>query len=129
MARIFKIKQLEAKKRALVAESEVCRQTLLLDLQNLSLYRLRVQRRFNLLTRLPWSLLLPLAGVLFKRRRRGSVGAKRGFKWPGLLRAGLMGFRLFRQYGPLLQGMMAQQFAQQEPSPAATEETAPAANI
>jgi hypothetical protein len=66
---------LEAKKRALAAESEVYREMLKLELHNLRLYALRTKQRLTGLTR-PNPLLLlvgPLLGTLFRRRRKRSV--------------------------------------------------------
>jgi len=65
--------ELEAKKRALVAESEVYRETLKLELHNLRLYVSRTKQKLKGFGR-PNPLLLlaaPLAGAFF-RKRRGS---------------------------------------------------------
>jgi len=62
---------LEAKKRALVAESEVLRETLKLELHNLQLYALRTRQKFKSFSR-PNPLLMfaaPLLGSLLRKRR------------------------------------------------------------
>src|SRR2546422_10547813 len=62
---------LEAKRKALVAESEVYRETLKLECHNLRLYGLRAKQRLTSFGR-PNSLLMlaaPLAGAIFSRRR------------------------------------------------------------
>ena len=66
MFRILKIKDLEERKRALVQESDVYRETLKLQFDNLLLYASRTQRKFSLLGRLnPLLMLLaPFAGKL-----------------------------------------------------------------
>jgi hypothetical protein len=65
--------EFELKKRALVAECEVYRETLKLELHNFRLYALRTRRKFTSFGA-PQPLLLllgPLMGA-FLRRRRGS---------------------------------------------------------
>lgn len=47
MAAIFEINQIQARKRALVAESEVYRQTLQLEARNLKLYGVATRQRFS----------------------------------------------------------------------------------
>ena len=63
--------ELEAKKRALVAESEVYRETLRLEVHNLRLYVSRTKQKLTGFTR-PNPLLMllaPLAGGFFRKRR------------------------------------------------------------
>src|SRR5215475_13834823 len=62
---------LEAKKKALVAESEVYRETLKLELQNVRLYGITTKRRLSNFARPGhWiMLLMPLVGTIFKKRR------------------------------------------------------------
>jgi len=65
--------ELEARKRALAAESEVYRETLKLEIHNLRLYVARTKQKLTGFTR-PNPLLIllaPLAGAFF-RKRRGS---------------------------------------------------------
>src|SRR5438552_17938482 len=62
--------QLEAKKRALAAESEVYRETLKLEFHNLRIYGFRAKQKFKSFAR-PNTLFLlagPLAGPLIQRR-------------------------------------------------------------
>jgi len=63
--------ELEAKKRALVAESEVYRETLKLELHNLRLYVSRTKQKLTSFTRPNPFLMLaaPLAGAFFRKRR------------------------------------------------------------
>jgi hypothetical protein len=63
--------ELEAKKRALAAESEVYRETLKLELHNLRLYVSRTKQKLKGFGR-PNPLLMlvaPLAGAFFRKRR------------------------------------------------------------
>jgi len=63
MAGISKIKELEARKRALVTESEIYRETLRADVQNLQLYGASFFRRIDQIRGIgPWLLMaLPMA--------------------------------------------------------------------
>src|SRR5262245_20090364 len=66
---------LEAKKRALVAESEVLRETLKLELHNLRLYGVRTRQKLSSFTS-PNKLLIfaaPFAGFLFRRKRSSLI--------------------------------------------------------
>lgn len=97
MARILRLKELELRKRTLVAESEVYRQTLRLEARNFNLYALSLRRKLDVLRWLNPLLTVgaPLVGSLFGARR---APARRG--WLGML---LRGWRLYRQFGPVLQ--------------------------
>lgn len=103
MAAISKVNDIQARKRALVTESEVYREMLKLEAQNLQLYSLRMQRRFSKVAKLAPLLLLakPAAGLLFARRKP----ARRG--WIG---TAFLGWRLYRQFAPTL-GLFLQRFA------------------
>jgi len=66
---------LETKKRALVAESEVFRETLKLELHNLRLYGVRTRQKLTNFTS-PNKLLMfaaPFAGFLFRRKRSSLI--------------------------------------------------------
>ena len=91
---------LEAKKRALVAESEVYRETLKLELQNLRLYGIRAKRKLTGFVRPHPVLMLltPLLGALFKKRRKS------------LLRRGLMtliSWQVWNRLLPLVNGLLS----------------------
>lgn len=105
MAEVFRLEELEARKRALVAESEVYRQTLAMEIQNLRLYRARMQQSFALL-RIANPLLLMLGSLFASRLVGGGFRRKRRGKWSRLFGAGLMGWRLYRQLGPILRGLL-----------------------
>jgi len=104
MAKIFPLKELEARKKALVSESEVYRQTLTLEIQNLRLYNARLQRKFAFV-RLANPLLLVVGSLLGSRFLGSRFKGKQRGKWSHLLGASLMGWRLFRVFKALLKGM------------------------
>ncbi len=111
MAGILTIKQLEARKRALVAESEVYRQTLKLEVQNLRLYAVRFQRKLGFFSPAnPLMMALPF-GLSFLRFR-GPRWFQRKRKWrrPGFIGALWLGWRLYRRFGPLFQRLWPRPF-------------------
>lgn len=107
MAKVFRIRESEARKRALVAESEVYRQTLTLEIQNLRLYGARWHRKLAVV-RLANPLLLALGSLIASRRStRSTTARKRRGKWSRVFGATLMGWRLYRQFGPILQALVS----------------------
>jgi hypothetical protein len=128
MAQISRLKDLEGRKRALVAESEVYRQTLKLEIQNIRLYGARMQRKFAL-ARLANPLFL-LAGSYIGARffGRGVKLRRRGrWSWLGM---GLLAWRALKNYGPLLQNILAQRvFRRGERASSQPEQTPPQAEI
>jgi hypothetical protein len=126
MAQIFGLAEIKERKAALVAESEVYRQMLRLEVQNIRLYKVRMQRSFALM-RLANPLFL-LAGSIVGSRlfgRKARLG--RRSRW-SLLSVGLVAWRIFRNYGPLLQALAAKYFRPRAPVEPAESKT-PAANI
>jgi len=91
---------LEAKKRALVAESEVLRETLKLELQNLRLYGVRTKEKFTSLGKPNRLLVLlaPMAGMLLRRRRSSLVRR---------LVMGLLSYQLSNRLLPFLSGLFS----------------------
>jgi hypothetical protein len=91
---------LEAKKKALVAESEVYRETLKLELQNLRIYGITTKRRLSSFSRPGhWMMLLmPLVGAFFKKRQG-----------PLLRRAvtALINWQLWSRLVPFVSGLFA----------------------
>jgi len=129
MARLLKLAGLEARKRALVTESEVYRQTLKMELQNFQLYAAAAGRNLNkfksLLTIIPigGSLLGLLFAGLFRRNRRpaGLSGL-----WP----TALMGWRFYQKFGPMLQPLLTKWMRRRRNPDARTEDDPnPEANI
>ena len=93
--------QLEAKKRALVAESEAYRQTLQLELTQLQLHAEHLKRRFRLiLFAPPLVALLPFV-IKLVAGRKSHVHQNSGSKLGGIINAALVGWRLARRFTPL----------------------------
>ena len=113
MAGIFQVRQLEAKKQALAVESEVYRQILKLEVENLRLCSVRARRRFTALGNSAQWLLLgaPLARSLLRPRRMGRFR---------LVTTALMAWRMYQKIAPLCQ----QLFSHRTPQP--DRECAPA---
>ena len=103
MAGIFEVKDLEARKRALVAESEIYRQTLKLEVQNVRLYAVGFKRQYAMFRTLQPLLMLglPFAGSLFGRRSRRL----------GLFRKALIGWKIFKQLSPWISRLFAKSAA------------------
>lgn len=129
MAGILTIKELEARKRALAAESEVYRQTLQLEVQNLRLYGARLHGKLGFFSPAnPLMMALPF-GLSFLRFR-GPRWFQRKRKWrrPGLLGTIWLAWRLYRRFGPELRGLLDRQFSARRASPD-RESRSPAPNI
>src|SRR5262245_32852311 len=123
MAGIFGLKDLQARKRALVAESEIYRQTLTLEIRNVRLYSAALRRKFAFVSASKPLLIfgLPWLTSLFKRRKRRRVG---------LLKVGFVGWKLYRMVSPLLRRFRKQAYTVRSTiSPHSTDGRAPAANI
>lgn len=121
MAAVPKITDLEARKRALVTESEICRETLKIEVDNLRLYAAGFRNRFEQVRNFGPLLLLavPLVGFLFGKRAQ----APRASGLKGGIATALLGLRLYRKYGPLLRTLFAQFVAKKR---TASEARAPA---
>ena len=100
MARILKIKDLEERKKALVEESEVYRETLKLEIQNLRLYSIHVRRKFSSFgPSSPLMLfLMPFAASFFAKRRLPKFRFVTG---------ALVGWKLFRKLASVLPGLFS----------------------
>jgi hypothetical protein len=129
MAKIFQLREVEARKRALIAESEVYRQTLTLEIQNVRLYGVRLRRKFSII-RLG-NPLFALAASIIGSRFLGSGSRRPGRgKWSRVFAASLMGWRLIRRFGPLVQGVLAGKIFRTRARPGTNpEEQTPSANI
>jgi hypothetical protein len=102
------VTDLEKRKKMLVAESEVYRQLLKLEIQNLRIYKVHARRKLTALN-LNNPLLtlgLPMAASWYGRRRRS--GWKRWSSWL------LLGLQFYRQWMPLLKGGMSATRAEHE---------------
>lgn len=90
MLRILKIKDLEERKRALVQESDVYRETLKIEFQNLRLHTLQAQKKFSAFGRLN-PLLMLIAPLALK------LGGKRAFPKMRFLGTALFAWKMFRR--------------------------------
>ncbi len=129
MARVRGLRQLAARKRELVAEAEMYRQQLQLDLKDFRLYGAGLRRTFFVLRLAnPVLLAVSLAGAV-AGARGGRTRKKRRSKVRRLLAAALMGWRMYRRFGPLVQTMLAHRAAARQAPPEPAEEQTPAATI
>ena len=95
--------ELEKRKRMLVAESEVYRQTLKLELHNLRICTLRNKRRLTSFGRSnPLLTMLPMLGAFFAARRRR-------FSWKQLTAFALMGLQLYNRLAPFCRGLFVRE--------------------
>lgn len=101
--------ELEAKKRALVAESEIYRETLKLELHNLKLFGLRTKRKFSSFAN-P-SPLLMLAAPLMGRflQKRGSSMVRR-------LLISFLSYQVFNRLAPYLGGLLDRRMPSRPPA-------------
>jgi hypothetical protein len=73
--RLLKIKELQERRKALAQESDVYRESLKLQIQNLQLYSVHLRQRFNFFRPSNPVLMLigPLIGGLFQRRKSSKM--------------------------------------------------------
>ena len=132
MAGIAKIAELEARKRALVAESEICRETLRADVQNLQLYGASFFKRIDQIRGIgPWLLLAlpmaaPLVSLFSRKRAPQSSHSARPSGIKGGFATALLALRLYRKYGPLVRTLVEKLVSKRRRAP---EDRTPAANI
>jgi hypothetical protein len=97
--------QLEARKRALVAESDAYRQTLQLELAQLQLHAEHLKRRLRLIIfAQPLLALLPLAIKLIAGRK-SRLTSNSHDRLGGIINAALAGWRLARRFAPLFRSL------------------------
>lgn len=93
-------KELELRKRALAAESEIYRETLKLEFHNLRLYGASVKRRLSVFRAIGPIMLAvaPIAAMLVKRRTEARLG---------VFGKALRGWQLYRKFAPALGILLA----------------------
>jgi hypothetical protein len=107
MAGVSRVSELEARKRALVAESERRREALKADLANVKQYTsgffttVDRARSFS-----PWLLMAIPMALPILRLFRGRKPENPRSSLKGHLAKLLLGFRLYRQYGPMVQSIL-----------------------
>ena len=123
MARLFEVKELEARRQALAAESEIYRQTLRLEVQYLRLYAAgwkRTVRKWTFFNPL-LLMLVPLARAFFSLRHRQRS------RWQRLVPLLLLGWRVAQKLLPFFRSPATREaffrFRRR------AEEQTPAANI
>jgi hypothetical protein len=119
--------ELRARKQMLVAESDIYRETLRLEVHNLRVYGAGLKRKFSVFRAMNPLLLVaagmmgaPLGRTLVRRRKRN---------WLRLTLTSLLSWRVYRQLAPLLRPFIARFSPRPESMATAAEERVPAANI
>jgi hypothetical protein len=108
MVRILKVKELENRKRVLLAQSDLYRQTLQLEVTNVKLALTLLKRRLQAVkstTRL-LGLAAPVVGLLFGLRRFRKREEPKASGGAGLFSRLLAGVRLLGHLRPLWQGLV-----------------------
>jgi hypothetical protein len=101
MAGIFKIRDLEARKRALIEQSDLYRQSLRFEIDNLRLHATSIRRKATWLTLTPlWPLLPQLLTAFFKKKRPTTSK----FRW---LPAVLAGWQLYQKVARFMPGIFS----------------------
>ena len=130
MAGISEIGDLQARKRALVAQSEKWRETLKAEAHALALCGNSLRKRVDQARSIgPWLLLglplvAPLVGLLTRGRSRQNHSAPPS-KAKGGLATVLLGYRLYRKYAPMVRSLLTHLSRQRKRG----EYRSPAANI
>jgi len=119
VAGVSKISELEARKRALVTESELYREALKAEMENLRQYGAGFFQKIDRVRSFgPWLMLAaPLAIPvirLFTNRKSAAPPRSPGVK--GGLATVLMGVRLYRQYAPMVRSVVSQFMARRRAS-------------
>ena len=105
MPGLFQVKELEARKRALAAESEVYRQTLEFELRNIGLYTVYAKHRFSQARAFgPFVVLgMPAAGYflgkMFARKKRSLLAR--------LMTTAVFGWKMYRKLAPFCRGLFS----------------------
>ena len=102
MVRLLKVKELEERKRFLLARSEMYRQTLTLEVANIKFSAALMKRRLKSpkSALLMLGLAVPAVGYFMGRRRSKAKAAAAGPA--GLLPKVMVGLNLFSRFAPLL---------------------------
>lgn len=129
MAGVSKISELEARKRALVTESEICREAFRTEIDNLHSHAASFFHKFDRIRSVgPWVMMagpvaFPLLSMLFRRRKKEAPQTVRA---KGAIATALIAFRLYRKYSPLVKSVVSHLRSRRH---ASREARSPAANI
>ncbi|PWU11794.1 MAG: hypothetical protein C5B50_22745 [Verrucomicrobia bacterium] len=130
MPRVFHLKELEARKELLVAESEIRRETLRLELQNLQLYASGMKEKLSAFRSSgPLFLLTSLAGFFLGSPSADRAARKKRHRnrLARLVMGGLFGLRLYRRLRPILGFLFSRGFGRNGAAVAEEEQEEPAA--
>jgi hypothetical protein len=121
MSRLLKVKEFENRKRALVMEAEVYRQSLLLQAQNIRLCAVQMRRKYtSVKPSNPLLLLLaPLAAGLMRRKQSSGKS--------GWVSKALFAWQFIRKFAPMIRPLLSR-FGPRSSAPR-EQDKAPAANI
>src|SRR4249919_2081888 len=117
MSGIFKVTELEVRKRALITQSEIHREELKAELENLAHYSTGILQKVDRVRRASsWVMIaapvvLPLVGLVMGKRQR----APRPSVWKKGISTALIGLRLYRKYGPLIKSFVGRLQTRQSP--------------
>jgi len=103
----FQVKKFEAKKQALVAESDAYRMVLRFQLQNLSLHSAKLKHKVSSVTSNPFFRLLPTAGTLFGSPLSGLLFRRKKSSRLRLLVKAYLAWRAFGKFRPVLRSLIA----------------------
>ncbi len=135
MAGIFQLTELAGKKELLVAESNLRRETLKVEWQNLQLYGVGLRAKFDgFRSRSPLLLLAPVLGLLFGPPLKEVIARRRQRRerWVRLALSLLFSLRAYRRLRPLLKLVLSRRngtYTESEPTGPEQETETPAANI
>ncbi len=129
MPGIFQLKELKAKRLALVAENEVYRESLRFQARNLKLCIAGVRKHAVPGTASPLGRFLPMLRTFLASPLSRLVLSKRRARWLRLATSAWMAWQVYRRLSPLLQRLFSHPTSYEESAPQTPEEKTPAANI
>ena len=110
MPGLFQVKELEARKRALAAESEVYRQSLRFELHNLDLNAVHARRRFFKATAFSPLIMLGMPAIgFFVRRmftRQSPIENKQRSSLARFITKAAFGWRMYWKVAPFCRGVV-----------------------
>jgi hypothetical protein len=110
MAGFFQVKELEARRRALAAESEVYRETLEQELRNLGSVALSARQRFARVRAFnPLFILgMPAAGYVFRKMFDRKKKVRKKSQMSRTISTLILGWKLYQKVAPVWQALVSQ---------------------